>query len=157
MKLIESSVEVVPQQPGLEGIYKQIEIGGRTCYKSENLICEGSAKKFVDRLAGYHHYSVFEHGTVYLKIESHGDIELMNKVCWYRDNSYSKVKSDENGIHYITTNYRVLVENDKLDDLQYLCEPTLHERRFSVRFICSRSISHEIVRHRTINICGIAW
>ena len=81
MKLIESSVEVIPQQPGLEGIYKQIEIGGRTCYKSENLICEGSAKKFVDQLAGYHHYSVFEHGTVYLKINSHGDIELMNKVC----------------------------------------------------------------------------
>ena len=28
------------------------------------------------------------------------------------------------GVPYITTNYRVLEENDWLDDLQYLCEPT---------------------------------
>lgn len=81
MKLIEASYQIIPQQSGLDGIYKQIEIGGRTCYKSEDHICEGSAKKFVDKLASYHHYSVFEHGAVYLQIQSHGDIELMNKIC----------------------------------------------------------------------------
>lgn len=152
MKLIEASYQIIPQQSGLEGIYKQIEIGGRTCYKSEDHICEGSAKKFVDKLAGYHHYSVFEHGAVYLQIQSHGDIELMNKVCWYRNNPYSKVNSDEDGVVYITTNYRVLIENNLLDDLKYLCEPTKHhEKRISVRFITSRSISLEIVRHRTMS------
>ena len=76
------------------------------------------AKKFVDKLAGYHHYSVFEHGTVYLQMQSHGDIELMNKICWYRNNPYSKVNSDEDGVVYITTNYRVLIENNKLEDLK---------------------------------------
>ena len=152
MKLIEASYQIIPQQSGLEGIYKQIEIGGRTCYKSEDHICEGSAKKFVDKLAGYHHYSVFEHGTVYLQIHSHGDVELMNKICWYRNNPYSKVNSDEDGVAYITTNYRVLIENNLLDDLKYLCEPTKHhEKRISVRFITSRSISLEIVRHRTMS------
>ena len=35
-----------------------------------------------------------------------------------------------------------------MEDLQYLCEPTLHEKRISVRFICSRSIAQEITRHR---------
>ena len=35
--------------------------------------------------------------------------------------------------------------------MRYLCEPTLHERRITARFICSRSISHEIVRHRTLS------
>lgn len=45
----------------------------------------------------------------------------------------------------------MLVENNKLDDLKYLCEPTLHERRFTFRVICSRSISHEWVRSRTLS------
>ena len=48
MKLIESSVEIIPQDIGLEGVYKQIERAGRVCYKSEDKICEGSAKKMVD-------------------------------------------------------------------------------------------------------------
>lgn len=34
MKLIESNVEYIPQAEGLEGIYKQIELAGRTAYKS---------------------------------------------------------------------------------------------------------------------------
>lgn len=28
----------------------------------------------------------------------------------------------------------------------------MHERRIAVRFVCSRSISHEIVRHRTASV-----
>ena len=35
MKLIEPSVEILEQSSGLDGIYEQIEIAGRTCYKSE--------------------------------------------------------------------------------------------------------------------------
>ena len=35
MKLIEPSVEILEQSSGLNGIYEQIEIAGRTCYKSE--------------------------------------------------------------------------------------------------------------------------
>ena len=35
MKLIKPSFEIIPQSEGLDGIYKQIEIAGRTCYKSE--------------------------------------------------------------------------------------------------------------------------
>lgn len=31
MKLIEQSFEIIPQESGLEGIYKQIEKAGRTC------------------------------------------------------------------------------------------------------------------------------
>lgn len=45
----------------------------------------------------------------------------------------------------------MLVENNRLNDLEYLCEPTLHERRFTFRVICSRSISHEWVRSRTLS------
>lgn len=35
MRLIKSSFEIIEQQAGLEGIYKQIELAGRTCYKIE--------------------------------------------------------------------------------------------------------------------------
>ena len=81
MKLIESSVEIIPQQSGLEGIYKQIELAGRTCYASQNLITENSAERFVRMLQDKGHGSVLEQCGVYFIIHTHGDVELMNKVC----------------------------------------------------------------------------
>lgn len=75
MKLIKPSFSIIEQEPGIEGIYKAIERAGRTCYKSEDKITEDSAKKFVEMLNVKHHLSVYEHGTVYLKIP----IEEYNK------------------------------------------------------------------------------
>lgn len=67
MKLIKPSWEILEQKPGLEGIYEQIELAGRTCYKSQRK--EGTtAKDFVDRMIASQHYAMLEHGTVYLKI-----------------------------------------------------------------------------------------
>ena len=61
-----------------------------------------------------------------------------------------KVKTDDK-YAYITMNYRHIVENNWLNDLQYLCEPTeYHEKRVCVRFTTDRGISHELVRHRII-------
>ena len=34
MKLVKPKFEIIPQSEGLEGIYQQIELAGRTCYKS---------------------------------------------------------------------------------------------------------------------------
>ena len=68
MKLIKQSFEILDQQCGLEGIYKQIELAGRTCYKSEDKITESSAKEFVDRMIKSGHGAMLEHGTVYLFI-----------------------------------------------------------------------------------------
>lgn len=153
MKLIEASYQIIPQQPGLEGIYKQIEIGGRTAYRSEDKITNDSAEHFVKMLESKKHGSVLEQGTVYLKMQSKGDLEIMNKICWYRNNPHSFVRSDDDGIAYITTNYRVIIEHDKQDDLKYLCEPeNMHEKRVSVRFTCSRSIAQEITRHRVASV-----
>ena len=54
--------------------------------------------------------------------------------------------------YYITTNARVIYENYLEDDLQYLCEPTeYHEKRITARFICSRAIGNELVRHRVFS------
>lgn len=68
MKLIKSSFEILEQPTGEEGMYKQIEKVGRVCWKSENKITEDSYKKFIEMLKNKQHFSVLEHGTVYLKI-----------------------------------------------------------------------------------------
>lgn len=68
MRLIKPNVEIIEQQPGLEGMYKQIELAGRTCYKSEDKITPDSAVAFVDRMIKSGHGAMLEHGTVYLKI-----------------------------------------------------------------------------------------
>ena len=148
MKLIDSSVEILSQYEGIEGVFKQIEIAGRTCYKSEDKITEDSAEKFVQKMIDSKHGAMLEHGTVYLLASTYDPIDY----AFYDTNPYSKCII-YGGNYYITTNYRVLVENKKLDDLKYICQlPTIwHELRVSVRFICSRAITHELVRHRVFS------
>lgn len=157
MKLIKPSFTILHQAPGLEGVYKQIELAGRTCYKSEDKITPDSAKAFVERMINSGHGAILEHGTVYLgmPIETIIPIEA-NGWGKYESNKYSKggVVCSINGEKRvaITTNLRVLVENGWLDDLQYICEPTkYHEKRITVRFICDRGVSHEFVRHRVFS------
>ena len=164
MKLTKPSFEIKEQELGLNGIYKQIEWAGRHCYKSLDKITENSAKEFVERMVKLGHGAMLEHGTVYLEFhvkdpsevgedEYHSQQAILNKLInKYAGNKYSIVRVN----HYydtafITTNYRVLVENNWLDDLKYLCEPTsFHEKRICVKFICDRGISHEFVRHKLL-------
>lgn len=68
MKLVKPFFDIIEQPSSLEGIYKIIEIAGRTCYKSSDKITETSAKDFVDRMIKSGHGAMLEHGTVYLKI-----------------------------------------------------------------------------------------
>ena len=157
MKLIKQSFEILDQQCGLEGIYKQIEISGRTCYKSEDKITEDSAKEFVDRMIKSGHGAMLEHGTVYLAmpIETMIPIEA-NGWGKYTKNPYSKgfkvCNVDGQKRVAITTNLRVLVENGWLDDLQYICEPTeYHEKRITVKFTTDQGILREFTRHRVFS------
>ena len=165
MKLIKPSYEIIPQAPGLEGIYKQIELAGRVCYKSEDKITEDSAKDFTDRMIKSGHLAMCEHGTVYLHIKFNSKQDYFNSdlVLKYHENPYSKIirKRDiDNDIlgkqhAYITTNYRVLIENNWLDDLKYLCEPTeYHEKRVTVKFITDIGCGREILRHRVFSFAN---
>ena len=155
MKLIKSSFEILEQEPGIQGIYKQIERAGRTCYKSEDRITEDSAEKFVNMIKDRQHTAMLEHGTVYLYIYKDHAYNVIGDN-WvteqYLSNSYSVINTDSYGNYHITTNYRVLYENDWLDDLKYLCEPTeYHEKRITVKFILPISISREFCRHRVLS------
>mgnify|MGYP000327941480 CR=1 FL=1 len=148
MKLIKPSYEFWEQKEGLSGVEAQIERAARVCYASEP---KGEVGELLGKLIKAKHYAMLEHGTVYLMIDCSGRlIDVANK---YIQNKYSKVSLHSDGVHYcITTNYRVLVENNWLDDLKYLCEPTeYHEKRITVKFICDRGVSHEFVRHRAFS------
>lgn len=147
MRLIKPNVEILEQKSGLDGIYKQIELAGRTCYKSEDKITEDSAKAFVDRMIASGHGAMLEHGTVYLTIPH------KSMISKYTTNKYSKVCYDDtHKIEYVTTNYRVLVENNWLDDLQYVCEPTEHhEKRITVRWTLDRVTGESFLRHRVFS------
>lgn len=154
MKLIKPTFEILPQSKGLDGIYKQIEIAGRTCYRSEDKITDTSAKEFTERMIKSGHGAMLEQGTVYLThpIENIASPSYLGIGTKYRENKYSKVNYDHWCTRYITTNYRVLVENNWLDDLQYLCEPTeFHAKRTTVKFIMDRIGSQSFCRHRVFS------
>lgn len=156
MKLIENKIEKLKQEHDLLGIYEQIEIAGRTAYKSLDKIeydengRSKTAKAFVDKMIKLGHGSPLEHGTVYLKFPLDGKV---NMIYWL--SSYTIVKKDPNKSDspvYVTTNYRVLVENDLLDDLEFLSEPTeFHEKRTTFRLTCARVQADSFVRHRVFS------
>lgn len=156
MKLIKPSYQIIePTGYTIDDIYKSIELAGRVSHKSEDKITEDSAKTFVDRMMKMKHLSTCEFGTVYLQFFWPGAVcQRCNQIAphklldKYADNKYSIVRYHGNDV-YVTTNLRVLVENNWLDDLKYLCEPTkFHEKRYTVKFICDRGILAEFTRHR---------
>lgn len=149
MKLIKPSVEYIPQEE-VKIPYRHIEKCARTCYKSEDRITEDSAYKFVEGLIMAGHLAMLEHGTIYLQTEvNRGNLNYSNLEGRYLTNPYSKFVID-GGVMYLTTNMRVLVENNWLDDLKYSCVPTpCHIKRYTVRFICARIDSQSITRYRT--------
>ena len=159
MKLIKPSFQIIePTGYTIDDIYKSIELAGRCSHKSEDKITETSAKDFVGRMLNMKHLATCEFGTVYLNIPNGLISQALygNLVDKYSENAYSisvpyveKTGLVSIGRAAITTNYRVLVENNWLDDLQYLCEPTeYHHKRYTVKYICDRAIANEIVRHR---------
>lgn len=60
VKIVKPSYEILTPINGDE-ILKLIELAGRTCYKSDNLITPDSAKNFVEKIAQRGHESVIEH------------------------------------------------------------------------------------------------
>lgn len=92
MKLIKPKAELLLQQSGLEGVYKQIELAGRTCYKSEDKITENSAKPFVDRM--------IKSGHCYT-----GDSEVLTNKGWikwidYKNEDIAVINSNREFIGY---------------------------------------------------------
>ncbi len=151
MKLINPSVNLIKQNPGLPGIYQIIEKIGRVCYKSEDKITEDSAKPFVERMVKSGHNAMLEHGTVYLAAPYNNEDLLFWKVA---NSPYSKgVCDDKSNLLCLTTNLRVIVELNAWEVIdKYLCGPTeTHVKRITTHFICDNGVAREFCRHRVFS------
>lgn len=159
MKLVSPQVTLIPQEETFKGVFKIIELAGRTAYKSEDRITEDSAEKFVKMLQTRGHNAALEHGTIYFKYKCKWEGDALTE--FYERNPYSKVTFEIDKDYYedgwlmttffITTNYRVIVENDRLDDLKFICNPTDNIKRYTFKIVCSRAIANEFVRHRVFS------
>lgn len=186
MRFEEPSVEYWPQEPGIEGIWKQIARATKVSYQSQGREGE-SDLDFVKRVIfkpaliegnlddlehckfdnDKMHGSCLEAGTVYLTVPPLYDVEKEVAAKEYEEcfnivsflvlhDKYTKHDGliDINGFStHITTNMRVIVENNFWPILKYLSEPTKqHERRYT--FCCNTDIgvSREANRHRAFSI-----
>ena len=157
MKLINQSYEICNQTDfSMSGIYKHIEKCTRVAYKSEDKITEDSAISFVNKLLNMKHFAPMEFGTVHFRIPT----TLLKTVCvdldaeslWNRE--WLKYNVIDPFV-YFTTNYRHwLVMIDKVDYLKdYFTEEDneYYPKRYTVKLITNRAVSHEVVRHRTMS------
>jgi len=174
MKLIKPSVEFYGAVPtDYESAIKFIETAGRTCYKSEDKITETSAEGFVKKLINAGHLAMVEHSNfvVHNKIPSQYRDPLI-----FINAPYLKTVTIDDTI-YIGGNLRAWAEHTitegipdycapftvrygKLFNIEFnnfgsglwscchndMIPPSLH--RYSAKFICNRTVSHELVRHR---------
>lgn len=145
MQLIKASYKILPQKPGVQGIYEQAELPGRICYGSQDKIAPGTAEKFVNGLMKSNHGAPLEHNGVYLDCPE----SVYKKYVYNEFSKTSTHKFGEINKYYVSTNLRVLFENNWLDDLKYIVEPTeYHEKRITVAFTIDRFTGEEFLRHR---------
>lgn len=146
MNILISQASLVPQGPGIEGAFKQIEKVGRACWASENLITDKSCWDFVKGLMKREHGAPLEHGTLYL-IYLIGSpmydpyyMVHTDDVIKFKHNPYSRVTekrfdvaaqaSNSEWMHsfveqygpttayFVTTNLRVIVENFSEEEVE---------------------------------------
>lgn len=87
MKVIEPSYEILTPIDRA-AILKQIELAGRTCYKSEDKITEDSASKFVSTIMKSGHHSVIEHPSISVRFVC--DRGVTHELVRHRIASYSQ-------------------------------------------------------------------
>lgn len=169
MEFIKPSVEIWEQGTTLEDIWKHIARCTRVCYQSTPKNDEETDEEFVKRVIlrpdsstgelnfDKIHGSMLEHGTIYLTLPITNvvgdEVNLTFAVIAdrYRHNKYSKVISSDKYV-YVTTNLRVIYENNWLNDLEYIDRPTLHHKRITVSFTTNIGVSREFNRHRVNSI-----
>ena len=167
MELITPSVEIWEQATSspVEDMYAHIARCTRVCYQSEKKGNE-SEEDFVKRVILRHepwnseanHLAMLEHGSVYFVFDYTNEQEKYI-VDLFRHNPYSKIVfvcKDDYPLPkeaHVTTNLRVLIENNLSAYLRYACTPTEHHaKRVTVSFITNIGVSREFNRHRVNSI-----
>lgn len=165
MKIVEPQVELWKQEPTLEGAWHQIARATRVCYQSKPRDGE-SDEAFVNRVIlkpatredgsidfDKCHGAMLEHGTIYLTIP----IANFRTHIWKHIlNKYSRVIHGHlccnTYYNYVTTNMRVILENNLQDDLKFISDPTHHIKRTTFSVITDIGVTRELNRHRVNSI-----
>lgn len=158
IRIIEPSVEMLPQPQTLIESYKQAELVGRVSHRSEDSITEESYKGFIERMLKNEHLSVLEFCTIYLRVGyDESTVEEYNILRDLTADRYTqwlwRIKDDDDAF-YVTTNLRVIKENPEYEVLlKYWCEPTEHHaKRVAFCVHTSISVSREGNRSRSLSV-----
>lgn len=167
MKLINQNVEEWHCGYTLPEIWSHIAKCARTCYQSEPRNNGETDEEFVKRVILHNHsieeigesrelqlklhLSVLEHGTIYLDIPYKGD--TLTAINFFENNIYSKHNCATNAHCHITTNMRVIIENNLMDILYYITKPNVfHYLRTTFNITTDIGVARELARHRTHSI-----
>lgn len=167
MKLIKSNVEEWHCGYTLPEIWAHIAKCARVCYQSEPRKNGETDEEFVIRVILRNHsleeigesrelqlklhLSVLEQGTVYLDIPCEED--TLTAISFFENNIYSKHNCAANACYHITTNMRVIIENNLMDVLHYITKPNVfHYLRTTFNITTDIGIARELARHRTHSI-----
>lgn len=170
IKVVNPSVEMWNQDGyTLDAIWKHIARCARVCYQSVpkndgetdynflvrtlfkgcNVLKKYYDKEFIIKT----HLSVCEHGTVHLKYRLFMTKDIA-RATRFINNPYSKYKIND-GYGYVTTNMRVLIENNWLEELEFIdTTPNCpyYINRCTFNFITDIGASRELNRHRVNSI-----
>ena len=158
MRLINQSYEICNQTGfSLLDIYKHIEKCARVSYKSEDKITNSSAIPFVNMLEEHKHDAPLEFGTIHFKIPSTLFKTLCEDLMFHKlwNNIWIQYKRVDTTI-YFTTNYRywhvILDKVPYIGEYLDLGDENLdnYPKRYTVKLITSRTVSHEVVRHKLL-------
>ena len=167
MKLINQNVEEWHCGYTLPEIWSHIAKCARVCYQSEPRNNEETDEEFVKRVILRNHsleeigesrelqlklhLSCLEHGTVYLDIPCEED--TLTAIRFFENNIYSKHNCSSNARYHITTNMRVIIENNLMNVLHYITKPNVfHCIRTTFNITTDIGVARELARHRTHSI-----
>ena len=176
MKLVNPKFEEIDiSNPLLHG-----EMCTRVCYKSENLVKEGSAKKLLTGIAEAGHTAMLEHIPVYLKLTSWSYSGVVTPLRRIWESPYTKYEVEDDyehdlGYMYISTNLRVVYENYKelyeafmehdgepfdfndntlirsIKNCKFEDYPDWFHKRITIKFTMDRIGSQSFCRHRVFS------
>ena len=158
MEFVLPTFEIWQQGNTLADIWKHIARCTRVCYQSTPKENGETYEEFVKRVilrnepwnSDSNHLAMLEHGTIYLTIPDTGHENNIGRII--ANNKYTKCNYNDY-TWYITTNLRVIYENNWLDDLKYICAPTEHHaKRITVSFTTNIGVTREFNRHRVNSI-----
>ncbi|MCK9429705.1 MAG: FAD-dependent thymidylate synthase [Candidatus Omnitrophica bacterium] len=175
MELIKATAQIIPLDPNP---LKHIERIARTCYKSEDKITDESASKFVKMLYDRGHHAMLEFYPFYFHIHSSlidritylnqlpeidGDFKWYNRdypfieaSCNLRTaimlNEHMELFGKIISNHYPELNslFKFVIGTGNEDLIQLVDKELINANLWyeTVKFITSRGVTHELVRHR---------